>query len=367
MTIRIINADVMDGLRSLADESVHCVVTSPPYWGLRDYGVEGQIGLEPTFAEHVAKLLDVFREVRRVLRSDGTFWLNYGDAFANDAKWGGATSGKHVAALHGSTGIGRAKRVTGFKPKDLMLMPERLAIAMQDDGWYIRSRIIWAKPNPMPESVTDRPTKSHEHIWLMSKSPRYYYDAVAIRETAESLGSKMPDGWDTGPGAHGSVHRNGREKGKPREIGAKGNANGFRGGSYVGGEPGPRTQRGNTKPGKNETDHRGKAGFNERWDKAEAAGAAPLSRNCRDVWTIATSPFPEAHFATFPPELAERCIKAGCPRAGTVLDPFGGSGTTGLVADRLQRNAILIELNPAYAEMANKRIRSDSPLFAIVD
>lgn len=374
MSVRILQGDVVKMLATLADESVNTVCTSPPYWGLRQYIQDGapekehEIGLEPTLAEHLAKLVEVFREVRRVMRPDATLWLNYGDAY--NAYNGGAGPG---SKLSGNQTKARPKLESGyglkekaFKPKDLLMMPERLAIAMQDDGWWVRSRIIWAKPNPMPESVTDRPTKSHEHIWLMSKAPRYYYDAEAIRETAESLGAKMPDGWDTGPGAHGSVHRNGREKGRPREIGAKGNANGFRGGSYVGGAPGPRTLRGNTKPGKNETDHRGKAGFNERWDDAEAAGTAPLSRNCRDVWTIATTPFAEAHFATFPPELAERCIKAGCPVGGTVLDPFGGSGTTGLVADRIQRNAILIELNPAYAEMARKRVSNDAPLFAEV-
>jgi DNA modification methylase len=307
MTCRIINADVMDGLAQLADESVHCVVTSPPYWGLRDYGAEGQIGLEPTLAEHIAKLVEVFREVRRVLRNDGVMWLNYGDAYANDAKWGGSTSGKHVEALHGDTGIGQNKRVTGFKPKELMLMPERLAIALSDDGWTIRSRVIWHKANPMPESVTDRPTKSHEHIWLMSKAPRYFYDAEAIKE-------------DASENSHGAL--NGDPGAKARHTG----------------------------------NHSGPLGL------VPANG----TRNARDVWTIATSPFAEAHFATFPPDLAERCIKAGCPKGGTVLDPFGGSGTTGLVADRLQRNAVLVELNPEYAAMAKRRLTNDAPLFAEV-
>ena len=375
MTVRIINADVMDGLAQLPDESVHCVVTSPPYWGLRDYGAAGQIGLEPTFAEHLVKLVDVFREVRRVLRKDGTCWLNYGDAY--NAYNGGAGPG---SKLSGNQTKARPKLPSGyglkdkvFKPKDLLLMPERLAIALQEDGWWIRSRIIWAKPNPMPESVTDRPTKSHEHIWLMSKAERYYYDADAIRETATYAEPNSP-GSITSPYGQGFTRRASMtdEAARPpgtrphKGIGAKGNANGFRGGSYVGGEPGPRTTRGNTKPGKNEQSHRQRAGFNERWDAAEDAGTAPLSRNCRDVWTIATSPFPEAHFATFPPELAERCIKAGCPAGGTVLDPFGGSGTTGLVADRLQRNAILIELNPTYASMAKRRLTNDAPLFAEV-
>lgn len=344
MTVRIINADVMDGLRELSDESVHCVVTSPPYWGLRDYGAAGQIGLEPTFAEHLVKLVEVFREVRRVLRKDGTLWLNYGDAYASSGSKGsgGGNNKGNAGAFYDFKGD------TGLKPKDLMLMPERLAIALQDDGWWIRSRIIWAKPNPMPESVTDRPTKSHEHIWLMSKAERYYYDADAIRETATYAEPNSP-GSITSPYGQGFTRMASmtNEAARPpgtrphKGIGAKGNANGFRGGSYVGGEPGKRSEVGNVE---NET----------------------LSRNARDVWTIATSPFPEAHFATFPPELAERCIKAGCPADGTVLDPFGGSGTTGLVADRLQRNAILIELNPTYANMAKRRLTNDAPLFAEV-
>lgn len=311
MTIRIINADVMDGLRQLGDESVHCVVTSPPYFGLRNYNVDGQIGLEATWQEHIEKLVDVFREVRRVMRSDATLWLNYGDAYAGS--WGAQSrgeapgeksklSGGQVYAAPKNTHTGSMKRTPGMKPKDLMMLPERLAIALCDDGWYVRSRIIWHKPNPMPESVTDRPTKSHEHIWLMSKQPRYFYDADAVRE---DYSGPMYEGRANGTNRNGDRNDYGKTCGMSNELG----------------------------------------------------------RNARDVWTIATAPFAEAHFATFPPELAERCIKAGCPAGGTVLDPFGGSGTTGLVADRLQRNAILIELNPAYAAMARKRITSDCPLF----
>lgn len=343
MSVRIINADVMDGLASLDDESVHCVVTSPPYWGLRDYGADGQIGLEPTLQDHLAKLVEVFREVRRVLRKDGTLWLNYGDAYAGS--WGAQSrgeepgaasklSGGQVYAAPKGTHTGSMKRTPGLKPKDLMLMPERLAIALQDDGWYVRSRIIWSKLNPMPESVTDRPTKSHEHIWLMSRSPKYFYDAAAIAEPRNSVGGEFVNGWASGPGSHNAV------------SGAKdkGNAKSFRGGGkytkgqHVTADKVARETRGNEP-------------------------AASDNRNARDVWTIATRPFPEAHFATFPPEIAERCIKAGCPKGGTILDPFGGSGTTGLVADRLQRSAILIELNPTYAAMARKRITNDCPLF----
>jgi DNA modification methylase len=336
MTIKIINADVMDGLAQLADESVHCVVTSPPYFGLRDYGMPGQIGLEPTPAEFVNRLVEVFREVRRVLREDGTCWLNMGDSYNSGSSGGlgGSTLGggqknQEASNRHGRKtfrpGSGRADGVVddrsqrnrdgisapGFKPKDLLLIPERLAIALCDDGWYIRSRIIWAKPNPMPESVTDRPTKSHEHIWLMSKAPRYFYDAEAIKEE-----NATPEGTKELRVHHAERPNNGATSGK--------GVGGYRFGSVSEG------------------------------------------RNARDVWTIATSPFAEAHFATFPPELAERCIKAGCPKGGTVLDPFGGSGTTGLVADRLQRDAVLIELNPEYAAMAKRRLTNDAPLFAEV-
>jgi DNA modification methylase len=310
MSIQVVTGDCRDVLATLPDESVHCVVTSPPYFGLRDYGVDGQIGLEATPDAFVAELVAVFREVRRLLREDGVLWLNLGDSYANDGKWGGSSGGKHVEALHGNTSIGRGRRNTGLKSKDLIGIPWRVAFALQADGWYLRQDIIWAKPNPMPESVQDRCTKAHEYVFLLSKSARYHYDADAIAEDAVYL---------AGEGGHQSF---GKPGGKA-EIAY---------GSMVSGK---------------------------KWDSNG-------KRNARSVWTIATQPFKEAHFATFPPELAERCIKAGCPVGGTVLDPFGGAGTTGLVADRLQRNAILIELNPAYAEMARKRITGDAGLFAEV-
>lgn len=357
MTVRIINADVMDGLRQLPDESVHCVVTSPPYWGLRDYGVDGQIGLEPTLEAFIARLVEVFREVRRVLRKDGTCWVNMGDAYAGS--WGAQSrcsdtpstieGGSTLAArkikyaVKGVTATGSLKRTPNLKSKDLMMQPARLALALQADGWWLRKEIIWHKPNPMPESCSDRPTSSHEKIYLLAKSESYAYDADAVRETSswDPSKTKMPDGWDTGAGAHGSVHRNGREKGRKNDASID----------------------------------RRKVGFQERWDN-KVRGLTPrhedhvnhttlddtprgFGRNLRDVWTIATAPFPEAHFATFPPELPEICIKAGCPKGGVVLDPFGGAGTTGLVADRLQRDAILIELNPEYAAMAERRISAD--------
>lgn len=338
MSVRIINADVFEGLAQLEDESVQCVVTSPPYWGLRCYGVEGQLGLEPTLSEHIDKMVAVFAEVHRVLRRDGTLWLNYGDCYAS------SVNGRSAADTKAAGNDDRTFRDKPFstvggvlKPKDLCMIPNRLAIALQEWGWWVRSEIIWFKPNPMPESIKDRPTSSHEKIWLLSKSQRYSYDADAVREHSDWTleGSKMPDGWDTGPGAHGSHHRNGREKGKKQGW----NGSSFTSAQDIATKPnlgmGPRVER----PG----------------------------RNMRNVWEIATQAYPDAHFATFPPALAERCIKAGCPIGGTVLDCFGGAGTTGLVADKLGRDCTLIELNPEYAAMAERRIHSSAPLFAHVE
>jgi DNA modification methylase len=336
MSVRIINADVLAGLAQIEDESVNCCVTSPPYWGLRDYGVEGQIGLEATPDEFVAKMAAVFREVRRVLANDGVLFLNLGDSY--NAYNGGA--GPSSSLSRGVQTSERPALASGFglrdkslKPKDLVGIPWMTAFALRADGWYLRQEIIWAKPNPMPESVRDRCTKAHEHIFLLSKSERYFYDADAIREpsTWDANNTKMPDGWDTGPGGHGSFHRNGREKGEKR--------------------------RGHVRP---------HDGFNGRWDAMPKAEQQSKGANKRTVWTIATQPYAEAHFATFPEELPETCIKAGCPAGGTVLDPFGGAGTTGLVADKLGRNAILIELNPEYAAMAERRIQNSAPLFAEV-
>lgn len=288
MTIRIITADVLDGLRSLPDESVHCVVTSPPYWGLRDYGVAGQIGLELTPQAYVAKMVEVFREVRRVLRSDGTCWVNLGDSYNNRTRVRGSSM----------------SNMPGIKEKDLIGIPWRVAFALQDDGWWLRQDIIWSKPNPMPESVTDRCTKAHEYIFMLTKSARYAYDADAIKETAVS---DHPSGNGFKRDARLSYQNNfGEGRGNPMQ-----------------------------------------------W--ADVGG----NRNKRSVWTIATQPFAEAHFATFPPELAEICIKAGCPAGGTVLDPFSGAGTTCLVADRLQRHGIGIEINPEYVALAERRIGGD--------
>lgn len=337
MTVRILTGDCRQVLRSLPDASVQCCVTSPPYFGLRDYGVDGQIGLEPTPDNFVAEMVSVFREVRRVLRDDGTLWLNLGDSYAAGGM--GAGSGKQLTNRGTSAGghMNKPRKApSGLKPKDLVGIPWRVAFALQADGWYLRSAIVWAKPNPMPESVTDRPTSSYEMVFLLSKSERYFYDADAIREE-----EAVPD-WDDGSRVFGGVNK-----------------------------AGANIQHGERTTGRlAERRKRGLPPKHQQYESSDQSGLDAVGRgggrNARNVWTIATRPFPEAHFATFPPELAERCIKAGCPAGGTVLDPFGGAGTTGLVADRLQRNAILIELNPTYAEMAERRIRSEAGMLSSV-
>jgi DNA modification methylase len=366
MTVRIITADVMDGLAQLESESVHCVVTSPPYFGLRDYGtaqweggnndcsheppsewidhnfntnsafgmgaktqsaaakgrwydangscrcgarrVDKQIGLEPTPDAYVSKLVEVFREVRRVLRKDGTCWLNLGDSYARAGGWSNNNGLDGVSRAESSRAIsniatnGQSQSLAaGLKSKDLIGIPWRVAFALQADGWWLRQDIIWSKPNPMPESVTDRCTKAHEYIFLLTKAERYFYDAVAIADIAVCAGGRA-----------GYAGYSDRAEAMGRAL------------------------SGNEKPG--------------------VIALNSDTRNKRSVWEV----------ATFPPALIEPCIKAGCPEWGTVLDPFGGSGTTGLVADRLKRNAILIELNPEYAAMAERRVRGDSPLFAEV-
>lgn len=317
MTVQILNGDCREVLKTLPDASVHCVVTSPPYFGLRDYGHDGQIGLEETPDAFVAEMVAVFRDVRRVLRDDGTLWLNLGDSYVSVGSGtqgeNGQMATRRVAqvrdrkAVHST--IERPPSVHGLKPKNLIGIPWRVAFALQADGWLLRQDIIWHKPNPMPESVRDRCTKAHEYVFMLSKSKRYFFDAEAVAEpVAPSTTERVL-------------------------------------------QPTLQQQKGSDRvPGKTN-------------GAMKAVGGADI-RNRRSVWSITTQPFSEAHFATMAPELAETCIRAGCPRGGTVLDPFGGAGTTGLVADRLQRNAVLIELNPQYAEMAERRIFNDAPLFA---
>ena len=389
MSVKILVGDCLTLLRGLPAESVHCCVTSPPYWGLRSYkGDAGMIGLEPTFDEHLANLVEVFREVRRVLRKDGTCWLNYGDAYAGGGRRKEGDTPEYVGGLSGkSQGTlgSRPMPLCGYKPKDLMMMPARVALALQADGWWIRSEIVWHKPNPMPESCTDRPTSSHEKLYLLSKSARYFYDAESVR-TADL----------------GRDHRRNVVNQPDTSGGFLAPHNGIR----------------------------------------SAEGRNGSGANLRNVWTIPTHSFSAAHFATFPPKLVEPCIQAGtsekgvCSECGapwvrsiekkmvpvdngrdtriyqrkddrkenagqsrrvnsqgvvcsyevkttgwnptcqckpqtsvpaTVLDPFAGSGTVALVAQRMNRDAILIEISPEYAEMARKRIESDAPMFAAVE
>ena len=307
----ILIGDCRESLRSLPAGSVHTCVTSPPYFGLRDYGHEGQIGLEPTPDEFVAALVEVFRDVRRVLRDDGTVWLNLGDSYAGSGK-GRMGDGTHhdSPSSKQSTSVGTIEGLISktvapdCKPKDLIGIPWMVAFALRADGWYLRQDIIWHKPNPMPESVTDRCTKAHEYIFLLSKSPKYYYDSEAAKEDAVYKGSQKSQ--------------------------AKGSFSG------------------------------------KRADQDESVIAQPFravveKRNRRSVWTVTTKPFKGAHFATYPPELIEPCILAGCPVGGTVLDPFFGAGTTGLVAQRHGRRFIGCELNEEYAELARARIAAETP------
>ncbi|MBZ9822318.1 DNA-methyltransferase [Mesorhizobium sp. CA4] len=399
--------DCIDVLRTMMADSVDCVVTSPPYWGLRDYGtatweggdpncehrsptirdgrsdthqalagsvstnsaqlrlahrtpcgkcgaikVDRQIGLEPTLGEHLAVLVALFEEIRRVLKPTGTLWINYGDCYAT------SPNGRSAADTKATSNDDRTFRDKPFstiggvlKAKDLCMVPNRLAIALQEAGWWVRSEIVWAKPNPMPESIRDRPATSHEKIFMLTKSARYFYDAEAVRQaSAVSSVGRWSQDLESQEGSHranGGAKTNGTMKavGAPRrkqEATAQSAA-------AVGGSSGRRM-----------------AGFNARWDASEQDQFRGNGRNLRNyepapavVWNIATQPFSDAHFATFPPELAERCILAGCPKRGLVLDPFGGAGTTALVALRHHRRAALIELNPDYAEMAQRRIEQE--------
>ena len=382
MAIEIIEGDCREVLKELPDRYVHCIVTSPPYFGLRDYGtaswagsdptcthgvevwegpkqtqgaqsghaskadrlardqcrcgarrVDRQMGLEPTPDEFVEALVGVLREARRVLRNDGTLWLNLGDSYAGS--WGNQGRKKERGTQRPinkpmmqnlepypdkKTGTGKIPEGSGLKPKDLIGIPWRVAFALQADGWYLRQDIIWNKPNPMPESVRDRCTKAHEYIFLLSKSPTYYFDWQAMQEPAVkgASGSKFNAGKT-------AEHQLGRSSDKPRRQDSTNE-------SYV--------------PGA--TEHSGL--------HREGSEREPETRNRRSVWTVTTKPFKEAHFATFPPDLIEPCVLAGCPEGGTVLDPFFGAGTTGLVCQRTGRDCIGIELNPGYYDIAARRL-----------
>jgi DNA modification methylase len=298
----ILIGDVIEQLKTLPDNHVNCVVTSPPYWGLRDYGQEGQIGLEQSPDDYVSKMVEVFREVKRVLRDDGTLWLNIGDSYSGSGKGPAGNLGKKHNERHLEHKTGGIIP-EGTKPKDLVGIPWMLAFALRADGWYLRQDIIWAKPNVMPESVRDRCTKSHEYVFLLTKSPKYYYDHVAIKEPVSEVSLKRAQsGW------------------KSNRPSAKAGPNGV------------------------DVEQMGTRFVN------------PEGRNKRDVWFIPTASFKGAHFAVMPERLVEPCILAGSPEGGVVLDPFFGSGTVGVVALKNKRNYIGIELNPEYAALAKDRL-----------
>lgn len=301
---RLLEGDALKILPTIADGSVQTCVTSPPYWGLRDYGNEGQLGLEATPEEYVANMVRLFREVRRVLRDDGTLWLNLGDSYSGSGKGpAGNLGAKHNERHleHKTGGI----VPEGLKPKDLVGIPWRVAFALQEDGWWLRSDIIWAKPNPMPESVTDRPTRAHEYLFLLTKSQHYHYDHEAIKEPLVQPGAIVSSGF-------GGYKKNG-------------------GDTYSG----------------------------NKYDAGDLEG-----RNKRSVWTISTQSFKGAHFAVMPTTLADLCVRAGCPAGKTVLDPFMGAGTVGVVAARSACDFVGIELNPEYLGIARGRISGEAPLFS---
>ena len=312
MAVTILEGDCRESMRTLPYKSINCCVTSPPYFGLRDYGVEGQLGLEQTPDQYVAELVSVFREVHRVLKDDGTVWLNIGDSYASFRDGKATPDTTRGTSLGTLVDTGKAKNRmastfvnTPIKHKDLIGIPWRVAFALQADGWYLRQDIIWNKPNPMPESVKDRCTKSHEYIFLLSKSEKYYFDYEAIKEPAT-----------TPP-----VSRNKAAEG------------------YQADYP-----------------------HGDRFSEGERVWGADGKRNKRSVWNVPLRPYKGAHFATFPMDLIEPCILAGCPVGGTVLDPFGGAGTTAIVSNNNDRDCILCELNPEYIDLAKNRIASEEKI-----
>jgi DNA modification methylase len=309
------HGDAAETLAELVAESVQTVVTSPPYYGLRDYGTgDAQLGLETSPAEYVSRLASVFHQLKRVLRSDGTFWLNLGDGYVSHGGAAGRLAATGLQGTHprsspevdGPHTFGRWNKQWDRAPKNLIGMPWRIAFALQDDGWILRNAIVWDKPNAMPESVTDRLATTYELVFLLAKSKRYYFDLDPIREPTVTSNQPRPLG--------------GRNL-TPRHVAA--------------------------------TDNTG-------W-KDHAVSAHPEGRNPGDVWTIPTSPYPGAHFAVMPPALVRRCILAGAPEGATVLDPFIGSGTVAMVANQLGRRAIGIDLNAAYLDLAMQRCK-DAPL-----
>lgn len=338
--LTLYRTDCSTALREMRDESVQCCVTSPPYWGLRDYRTEGQLGLESTPEQYVEHMVTVFREVRRVLRADGTLWLNIGDSYAASGKgWGGGS-------ISEAANQRRRQGVPGYKQKDLIGVPWMLAFALRADGWYLRSDIVWSKPNPMPESVTDRPTKSHEYVFLLAKSERYYFDQDSVRVpftdstieriTQESIDSQE-GGWKQEAYQAGFPGKKSRDR-KPAEI-IRAMAKTHK---RAGGGPFSRATA--------------EAQLNHGAMRLER-GDYSAGRNIRTVWTIPTAPSPLPHFAAFPDALVEPCIQAGSAKGDTVLDPFAGTGTTLKVARSLGRKAIGIDISEEYCDLAVKRLR----------
>lgn len=327
--LTILKGDWIEQLRTLPDESVQSCVTSPPYWGLRNYGVAGQLGSEKTPSEYISKIVSGFQEVRRVLKDDGTLWLNLGDSYARN---GGTAGGGNRELMHMEGTQCRMTSIpkkSGLKEKDLIGIPWLAAFALRTEGWYLRSDIIWSKPNCMPESVTDRPTRSHEYLFLLSKNKKYYYDSSAIAEPCSESFLNDPR---HKTGSTDKNMKNGYAESKaqnPKSVHRLFDK-----------------QRGHS---------RKHDGFNGRWDKMERSEQCSGMRNKRDVWTVAPACYPDAHFATFPPDLIRPCILAGSRGGDTILDPFFGSGTTGQVSLELGRKCIGIELNPDYIELAKTR------------
>jgi DNA modification methylase len=329
---KVYNIDCLIGIKHLPDNSVNCIVTSPPYFGLRDYGVDGQIGLEDTPEEYVNRIVQLFRECRRVLKDDGTLWLNLGDSYVgatSEYKEGGSAPQDSPISKKTLSGLPTNKRKernsllykSGLRTKQLIGIPWRVAFALQADGWYLRQDIIWHKPNPMPESVTDRCTKAHEYIFLLSKSSKYYFDNESIKEpVTESSKKRAQYGWN-GRQSTGTIEtaRNGSGFQKLRETGA------------------PMSEM-----------------YGEK-------------RNKRSVWTVTTKPYRGAHFAVYPFDLIEPCVKAGCPDGGVVLDPFMGAFTTAIVCKSLNRNFVGFELNPEYCEIGKNRMDEHFGVFNNVE
>ncbi len=338
--IKILQGNCIDKIKELEDNSIDCVVSSPPYFGLRDYGVDEQFGLEKTYQDYLDNTVKVFETFKSKLKDTATIWWNVGDSYNQNQSAGDRVSkySKKQKTNKGNLGL-KTESQKNLKVKDLLMIPNRVAIALQEEGWYIRSEIIWHKPNPMPESVRDRPTSCHEKIWLITKNKKYYYDADAIKEpitdtTAIRLLQKNIDNQKGSSRANGGMKSNGNMKAMGRKKFDK-NMGGS-GASFV--------------------DHSG-------YKKADGTYMINPTRNKRNVWSVTTKPFKGSHFATFPKDLIEPCIKAGCPENGTVLDPFGGAGTTGIVSALNNRNSILIELNSEYIKIAEDRIEKELGLF----